>query len=570
MDDVATVAGHDHGPLHPQVSLRSPDTVMRLDRMGAFFPTRLSFMRVLLRRLSHEESLVRRVVWEMDDNGYGHAVYSVDLGGHTYSLVAFALPLSEDQRTDRVIAEAWDSSFVLFDGVPDATDIVRLQANAPMQEAGRFDGRDLILSRANKSVRLFNYVVEALATGRQPDSEMLGTIGYLMRTTAVYGNGKFGIADRQAISGRPGLTEPFQAEMLIVWLIRGFTIDLVEHIARARCPVMFVPMERILKRHIGVGNATGLGMAPFLVSHPILLNNWMMVRETALARVRAIDEIGQPKIDAAIRLISRVTRHLRQWNVEDERQMQRISLLRDEWQEFSSALTHEQFSKSDAWEEIFQASQVYSLECQELVVALMLEVNGDLVDGLTDCLSSEIVPRLEPAMQLAELKRVLAQAFDWALRFDFEQESELHQFWYVSEEKLEPRLGERFEEPGSERESPLDIARQAQALNDDLDGADDCECVASFVMRHPQHRHIVRRVQVADRYPYSEIRENLLANSCLPIDMLRCKLSFFGASKFDPKSDLWTRITMYQGAPLLDELDKPIVDDWWLPTLEID
>ena len=250
--------------------------------------------------------------------------------------------------------------------------------------------------------------------------------------------------------------------------------------------------------------------------------------------------------------------------------MQRISLLRDEWQEFSSALTHEQFSKSDAWEEIFQASQVYSLECQELVVALMLEVNGDLVDGLTDCLSSEIVPRLEPAMQLAELKRVLAQAFDWALRFDFEQESELHQFWYVSEEKLEPRLGERFEEPGSERESPLDIARQAQALNDDLDGADDCECVASFVMRHPQHRHIVRRVQVADRYPYSEIRENLLANSCLPIDMLRCKLSFFGASKFDPKSDLWTRITMYQGAPLLDELDKPIVDDWWLPTLEID
>ena len=269
MDDITTVAGHDHGPLHPQVSLRSPDTVMRLDRMGAFFPTRLSFMRVLLRRLSLEEAVVRRVMWEMDNNGYGHAVYSVDLGEHTYSLVAFALPLSEDHRTDRVIAEAWDSSFVLFDGVPDATDIVRLQKNAPLQESGRFDGCDLILSRANKSVRLFNHVVEALASGRQPDPEMLGTIGYLMRTTAVYGNGKFGIADRQAISGRPGLTESFQAEMLIVWLIRGFTIDLVEHIARARSPDTFIPMERGIKRHLGVGNATGLGMAPFLVNHPI-------------------------------------------------------------------------------------------------------------------------------------------------------------------------------------------------------------------------------------------------------------------------------------------------------------
>ena len=48
--------------------------------------------------------------------------------------------------------------------------------------------------------------------------------------------------------------------------------------------------------------------------------------------------------------------------------------------------------------------------------------------------------------------------------------------------------------------------------------------------------------------------------------MLRFKLSFFGATKFDPKSDLWTRITLAQGAPLFDELySEP---DWWLPALK--
>ena len=43
--------------------------------------------------------------------------------------------------------------------------------------------------------------------------------------------------------------------------------------------------------------------------------------------------------------------------------------------------------------------------------------------------------------------------------------------------------------------------------------------------------------------------------------MLRLKLSFFGAVKFDPKSDKWLRICMFQGAPLPEEL-KYSKDNW--------
>jgi hypothetical protein len=147
----------------------------------------------------------------MDDSGHGHAIYTVEVGPRTYSLVAFSTPLDDSRRTDRVIAEAWDTSYVLYDGAPGPDEIARLRANVPRQEAGRYCSRDLILARANKSVRLFDLVVDALANGRQPDATLLMSVGYLMRTTAVYGNGKFGIADRDEIADREELSGPFQA-----------------------------------------------------------------------------------------------------------------------------------------------------------------------------------------------------------------------------------------------------------------------------------------------------------------------------------------------------------------------
>jgi len=193
-----------------QTELRSPDEVMRLKQMGAFFPTRLSFMRSLIRQMVRERPTLFRPVWEIDDQGYGRAVYTIDYGGHTYSLIAFSNALDPLNRTDRVIAEAWDTAFVLFDGIPITDDLDRNQQNAPLQEAGRFTSKELVLSRANKSVRFFEHTVQALAEGQQPDAKLVQEIGYLMRTTAVYGNGKFGIADRAKIQNRKAMSGPFQ------------------------------------------------------------------------------------------------------------------------------------------------------------------------------------------------------------------------------------------------------------------------------------------------------------------------------------------------------------------------
>jgi predicted nucleic acid-binding protein len=516
------------------------------------FPSRLSFLRTLLRRLSDEQAQIRRPVWEIDADGYGHAVYTLTLGGHCYALVAFSDRLDPAQRTDRVIAEAWDSAFVLYDGLPDEAEIARLKANAPLQEAGRFTARDLVLSRANKSVRLFAHVAEALRLGHAPDAELVGRIGYLMRTTAVYGNGKFGIADRALIASRPGMEMSFMAEMLTVWLIRHFTHDLVEHVGGAALDVG-------LKRFLGIGNSTGLGMAPFLVNHPVLLNNWMLARETALARVRAIEQLSAADKDRLKALMKRATQHLKEWNVPDPEHQARIEVLRRDWAVVGAGVDLDQKRPLDA---IMTAVEAQSLDIQELMAALVIEPFGDLVDGLTECMGDPFGPFCTPMRDVSDLRAAIEQDFQWALAPDYEARAECAQFWYVSEAKQEPRLGLRFEEEGAELESPLDIARRIKALSAALERASGK--VADFLETHPEHAMAVSRVAMGARYPYGEIRDNLIAETCLPIDMLRCKLSFFGASKFDPKSDRWTRITLCQGAPLASDLQSG-ADDWWLP-----
>ena len=54
-------------------------------------------------------------------------------------------------------------------------------------------------------------MVECLSNGQQPDINKLSKVGYLYRTTAVYGSGKFGLADRFRIKNRDEILGPFRA-----------------------------------------------------------------------------------------------------------------------------------------------------------------------------------------------------------------------------------------------------------------------------------------------------------------------------------------------------------------------
>ena len=547
--------------------MRTPEKVMRLDRMGSSFPTRLSFMRTLIRRMAKEAWRFERTLRNVDKEGYGVSVYSAITPNRTYSLIAFTQEIPADMRTDRVIAEVWDATFSLFDGVPTQADIDYLANNTPLQEGGRYRPSELVLARANKSLRVFENIISSLASGVQPDLELISSVGYLMRTTAVYGSGKFGCADRAKIADRDECNAPFQVELLAVYLIRWFTIDMVEELAQERGGKKAVRLDKNISRFIGVGNSTGLGMAPFLLKHPSLIHNWVVAKETALARVRSIETALPGTIEVFLKSLLQVGQHIDEWNVADEVQSARISLLSDEIQALRMWCEDESnIYRPYPWNGIYQyVEDNFSFECQEMVVSLIIEPHGSIVDELADTMSTNSIPKFKADMTLSQLKEVVADAYNWATTIDFSLEESQHHFWYYSEDKLEPRFGSKGVDKGVDQEMPLAIGRDVHDLNKVLLETDDDISIGEFAMTYPQFRHIIRRIQNTYERPYSEVQDNLLSESMRPLDLLRFKLAFFGASKFDPKSDLWTRISMYQGAPLPDQISEPNHDCWSFP-----
>ncbi len=549
------------------IERRSPDVVMRLDRMGSFHQCRLSFMRILLRRMKRERWTFEQARFDIDEHGVGTALYCAHTPERTYTLVAFAHDLPDDQRSDRVIATAWDTTFTLHDGVPTSDDVDRLRANVPLQEAGRVAGSELTLSRANRSVRLWSSVVDALAAGNQPNPASVEDVGYLMRTTAVYGSGKFGAADRQAVADRPELLAPFQAEMLTVYLIRTFVMDLVEHMARQASPDA-VALDPALRRRFGIGNSTGLGMAPFLVTHPRLINNWIVAREEALRRVRSVEYATDAEQHHFHGVVAKSRTLVESWHSGHELQQAKLADLHRDLDLLDAHLAATELSAPFAWNALVDwAAETLSLEGQELVVSLLLEPYGDLVDELVDHMhADESSPApIDGRATVGHVRELLERSYGWALGIDWDAQASDARAWYVSEEKLEPRLGERHEEPIGPYEQPLQPGRDASRMHDALRSWNEDDELGMVLRAHPEHRHVARRLFLIDDQPYAEIRDNTIAADMLPIDLLRAKLSFFGATRFDPRSDRWVRITMFQGAPFPHELSTADPDAWVYP-----
>ena len=544
-----------------QIELRKPEFVMRLDRLGSFHQSKLSFLRSFIREFKDWEFETKEL--ELDENGFGHCVYVVTKDNKQYSLVCFSNELDDSERSDRVIATKWDASFVLFDGVPSNQDINRLKANVPLQEQGRVTEKELCLSRANKSVRVFEHVVDRLAQGKQPDTDILYNVGYLYRTTAVYGSGKFGLADRIKIQDRGELKGPFRLEMMLVFLARQFTFDMVNHVAHQRSPQNAVKLNDDIARNLGIGNSTGLGMAPFIVNHPALLNQWIISKEKALLAIRSIPNTSQKEKEKFQSFLSTIKENIKFWKTDSEYQIKKNLHLTNDLEKFQNY-----FGKLDIekffWNTVYEWAEINTqAECCELIVSLLMEVYPEIVEPLSYEMSidEEDYFDFDTSRSIGDVCALIEKRYAWLVEIDFEKKDNIYNFWYYSKNKQEPRMSDRFSEDGAERELPLAIARDINKLYLELKNYPKKDPLSSYLIKNQEYRHILRRIFICEKLPYSEIQDNTISKSLIPVDMLRLKLSFFGATRFDPRSDRWVRITMYQGAPLMKEIHQS--DDTW-------
>ena len=540
---------------------------MRLARMGSRYPSRLSFSRSMLRRLINDKWKIKKSRFDLDKNGYGTVVYEIIINNDTYSLVCFSAFLDDKDRSDRVIASKWDTAYTLHVGKLTDEDLKRLKDTIPLQESGRNSPNELILSRANKSVRLFQYVVNCLSQGSQPDINEINKVGYLLRTTAVYGSGKFGLSDFSNTKNKTIFDQPFRAEMLSVYLIREFSVELVEHVAEQINPSKAVKLERKIKQHLGIGNSTGLGMAPFIIKHPKLISKWMSQYTKTLEKIVDID-LDIEAFEKYKILLNKALNYLQEVNTSDEFQINKNKFTTDDLKKYILYCNQLDFSQNFKWLDILDyCDSNFNYDTQEIARVQLIELFPKISEELAEDMSDDEIMDINGNQTIGELKKIINNKYSWVKKIDFTNKESNYLFWYVSAAKLEPRLGERFNEKGSELEQHLGIAKMVNDLIKKIKNLNDNKLTCEFLIENPEFRGIIKRIQSLKDYPFSEVEDNVLDKQTIPIDMLRFKLSFFGANRYDPKSDRWLRVSFFSGAPYLSDLNSTNVDEWGFATM---
>ena len=540
---------------------------MRLDRMGSRYPSRLSFSRSMLRRLVNDNWKINKSIFNLDKDGYGTVVYEIIINNETYSLVCFSAFLDDKDRSDRVIASKWDTAYTLHVGKLSDEDLKRLKDTIPLQESGRNSPNELILSRANKSVRLFQYVVDCLAKGKQPDINEINKVGYLLRTTAVYGSGKFGLSDFSNTKNTTVFNQPFRAEMLSVYLIREFSVDLVEHVAKQINPKKAIKLDRKIKQHLGIGNSTGLGMAPFIIKHPKLINKWMS------QYTKTLNNIVDYNVESIIfekykTLLNKALNYIEEVITSDEFQINKNKSTINDLRKYILYCKELNFSEDLKWLDILDYCDLnFNNDTQEIARVQLIELFPQISEELAEDMADDEIMDIDGSQSIGDLKKIIDNKYSWVKNIDFNNKNSNYLFWYVSAAKLEPRLGERYNEDGSELEQNLGIAKMVNDLFNSIKNLDEKKLICEFLLASPQFRGIVKRIQSLEDYPYSEVEDNVLDKKTMPIDMLRFKLSFFGANRYDPKSDRWLRVSFFSGAPYLSDLNKQNVDEWGFATM---
>ncbi len=540
---------------------------MKLDRMGSRYPSRLSFSRSMLRRLVNDKWKINKSKFDLDKDGYGIVVYEIIISSKTYSLVCFSTFLDDKDRSDRVIASKWDTAYTLHVGKLSDQDLKRLKDTIPLQESGRNSPNELILSRANKSVRLFQYVVDCLAKGKQPNIYEINKVGYLLRTTAVYGSGKFGLSDFSNTKNTTVFNQPFRAEMLSVYLIREFSVDLVEHIAKQINPKKAVKLNRIIKQHLGIGNSTGLGMAPFIIKHPKLINKWMSQYTKTLNKILNynLESIAFEKYK---KLLNKALNYIGEVITSDEFQINKNKSTINDLKKYIIYCKELNPSKDLKWLDILEYCDLnFNYDTQEIARVQLIELFPKISEELAEDMADDEIMDIDGNQSIGDLKKIINSKYSWVKNIDFNTKDSNYLFWYVSAAKLEPRLGERYNENGSELEQNLGIAKMVNDLFNNIKNLDEKKLSCEFLLENPEFRGIIKRIQSLENYPYSEVKDNILDKKTMPIDMLRFKLSFFGANRYDPKSDRWLRVSFFSGAPYLSDLNKKNVDEWGFATM---
>lgn len=395
--------------------MRSAEVLMQPSRLAILQTSRVSATHLLMAKAIRERWRIERLRWKIDDRARGTALYRIDTGAMHFDFIVHSFEPKMEGRMGRIIGRAWDMMAALVEGPVSEADITTTGEEILKLYAGRATPGTLIWARSNRSARVFNHTVDSLAAGRQPDVATLAEACYLMRNTGLDGNGTFGTRSFRALEDTHPLRRPLDAQMLCAYMMRVFSIDLVNHLARCRSNDA-VALAPEIQRFLGVGNGSALGLNLFVNNHPKLIDAWITARERAIVGAKRLSvTVGDPRLAQLLTLVDRAIVFRREDRMEYERFSSSaevangLATIRDELRTLldtrlvkGARHRYPLAALADALD-----GRVHD-EAFETLMGLMTELVPDLCDRLAESFAVDEEYATEPDMSIGRLRDLLS------------------------------------------------------------------------------------------------------------------------------------------------------------------
>lgn len=546
--------------------LRGEADLMAPGALAALQPSALSCSHYFVERLFRDRWSIRCESLDLDAEGAGIARYGIEAGGRRFEFVALANPPVEGGRSGRVLDGERDMNGGLYEGRATDRQIETMRREMPKIYAGRAEPDTLIWCRSNRSMRVFEHVVGRLAAGRQPDPERIAEIGYLMRNVGIEGNGIYGTRPFLTYGRDHPLGAPYMAQMLAGYMMREFSFDLAEHLARVGSPGA-AALDPAFKRFIGIGNGSAIGLVFFVYNRPQFLGRWLEMRERLIASAAALHLADDdPRRATLAALLERAARFVAEDRVGEDggtANAQRSAELRALAAAFAADATLGRPVRrllDKAWAECAGATA-------ETVLSCVMDLMPELRDRLLACFVVDEDPPPAPRMRLGDLAGLIERQYGWALATDTETPSANHFVWYQSISNDEPRRGTRDDTPATHN-MLRNVVGGVKALLADIRAFGETGDTADFLLAHPEHRHTAQRIEHLRDARFHTPHCNPFAEDFRALDLVRLiMVGFYGLAKPVDYLDRNARGIMFHGAPARGEIGRPLEPGWHLPLM---
>ncbi|SJN11599.1 hypothetical protein FM113_12435 [Leucobacter sp. 7(1)] len=548
--------------------MREPSVVMDPRRLGALQPTRLSAARSIYAKLVRENWSIDLVEARVEATGAGRMLYRIDAAGHIMHLVAFSYEPQLVDRSPRIIGSSWDIEGALIDGEVTEAELLATQEAIPRLYAGRATPETLIWFRANRSIRLFDHVIEALVAGTQPDVQRIRDVGYLLRNTGLDGNGTFGTKDFQEYGAQHPLGIPFHAQLFTAYMMREISVDLVNATARVR-NVEAASVDAATRNTIAVGNGSALGLVLLTMNRPQIVHAWLSAYERIAANVgrRTIDDAHFLAVTTMLdQAIGQKNDDHTDYGVFPSGEALAIDLrvLRRVLRRLADANRHEggSFTLTDVTD---RAPSSILPEAIELFRSLLLELAPESeVDEQLRSLRVSERKQLDPLTTVAELRAQIDHGFAWVRELPVVSTEEQTRVWYKSRNSEEPRSGPSWEVPEGTNDLAVDLLAGVTELEALLRNESPNTRVGTLAIAHPHLEQVMAYVQCLAALPYAVPRFDVRDTNFVPAHIIRLFNAFcFGLEKTHDVHQRNLRGLIFEGAHFRADRDEPARDWRW-------